>query len=172
MFENLITSEFKQIFKDSIDTLLAQNSLTVPCLLTYENSKRDLCYNCEFDPISQRSANRHKSGGPIYFARETICPVCNGFGYVDTVSDERVNLAIIFDSKYWLNWGSDSARISTGMVQSISSIELLPKFKNCKEMIMDTNLANYENYRYSLAGDPQPAGLGSNDYIIAMWTRS
>ena len=172
MFENLITPQFKQIFKDSINTLLAENSLTVPCKLVYENIKRDFCYNCEFDPISQRSSNRHKTGGPIYFARETICPVCNGYGYINTVNDETINIAIIFDSKYWLNWGSNSARISDGMVQSICSIDLLPKFKNCKEMIIDTNLSNYDNYRYSLAGEPEPVGLGSNDYIISMWKRS
>ena len=31
MFDNIITPEFKQLFKSSIDTLLAQNALTVPC---------------------------------------------------------------------------------------------------------------------------------------------
>ena len=172
MFDNLITPEFKKIFKDSIDTLIAQNGLSVPCTLKYENSKRDLCYNCEFDPISQRSANRPKANPSVYFARETICPVCNGYGYIDTSTDETVHLAIIFDSKYWLNWDSKSARVSDGMIQSISKIDTLPKFKNCKEMIMDTNLSGYDNYRYSLAGDPNPAGLGSNDYIITMWQRS
>ena len=39
-------------------------------------------------------------------------------------------------------------------------------------MIMDTTLSGYDNYRYSLAGEPNPAGLGSNDYIITMWQRS
>lgn len=172
MFENLITSEFKKLFTDSIDTLLAQNSLSVPCTLKYENTKRDLCYNCEFDPISQKSANMPKSGGPVPFARHTTCPVCNGFGYIDTASDETVYLGIIFDSKYWLNWDSKTMRIPDGMVQSLSKIDILPKLKNCKEMIMDTDISNYENYRYTLAGDPQPAGLGSNDYIICMWQRS
>jgi hypothetical protein len=172
MFENLITPQFKQIFKDSIDTLLAQNSLSVPCTLKYENTKRDLCYNCEFDAISNRSANIPKANAPVGFARFTVCPVCHGFGYIDKSSDETIYLAIIFDSKYWLNWDSNTVKISDGMVQSLSKIDVLPKLKNCKEMIMDTNLSNYDNYRYSLAGDPQPAGLGSNDYIISMWQRS
>ena len=72
MFDNLITPEFKKVFKDSIDTLIAQNSLSVPCTLKYENSKRDLCYNCEFDPISQRSANRPKANPTINFP-EKVC---------------------------------------------------------------------------------------------------
>ena len=38
-------------------------------------------------------------------------------------------------------------------------------------MIMD-NIATYGHYNYSRAGEPQPVGLGSNDYIITMWQKS
>ena len=54
------------------------------------------------------------------------------------------------------------------MAQSISKIDTLAKIKNCKEMIIDTSISAYDNYRYSLAGEPTPVGLGSNDYIITM----
>jgi len=172
MFDNLITPEFKKIFKDSIDTLLAQQALTVPCLFKYENTKKELCFNCEYDAINQKSSGQPKPNAMMPFPRGSICPACRGFGSIDTTSDERVYLAIIFDSKYWLNWGSQSVNVSDGMVQSLSKIDTLPKIKTCKEIIMDTDLSNYDNYRYSLAGEPQPAGLGSNDYIISMWKRS
>ena len=172
MFDNIITPEFKQLFKSSIDTLLAQNALTVPCKIQYENTKRNLCYNCEFDPINQKSANRPKNNANIYFPINTICPVCNGFGYVDTTSDETVYLAIIFDNKYFLNWGSNAINVSDGLVQSICSINLLPKIKEAKQLIIDNNIAGYDHYIYARAGDPQPAGLGSNDYIITMWKKS
>ena len=172
MFEHLITTEFKRIFRDSIDTLLVPNAFTVTCLLKYENTKKDLCFNCEFDAISQRAANRPKPAASIPFARETICPVCNGFGYIDTTTDEKINMAIIFDSKYWLNWGSKSVNIPDGMVQSLCSIDLLPKLKNCQRMIVDADISQYGNYSYSLYSDPEPVGLGSHDYIISMWQRS
>ena len=90
MFDKVITPEFKKLFKDSIDTLLAANALTVPCTLEFESIKRDLCYNCEFDPITQRSANKPKPNPHVYFAHETICPVCNGFGFIDSSKDEIV----------------------------------------------------------------------------------
>lgn len=172
MFDKIITKEFKKLFNSAIDTLLAENALTVPCKLKFESTKRDLCYNCVFDPMANRSANIKKDNAPIHFHDYGICPVCNGFGYVDTARDEIINLAIIFDSKYWLNWGSRSMNIPEGMVQSLSSITLLPKIRNCKEMVMDTSLSEYGNYNYSRAGDPEPVGLGSNDYIITMWQRS
>lgn len=172
MFDNLITPEFKKVFKDSIDTILSQNALTVPCLLKYQNTKKELCFNCEYDSISQKSANIPKNNAVVSFPRGSICPACRGFGYIDTTNDEKVDLAIIFDSKYWLNWGSKTMNIPDGMVQCLCKIDLLPKIKTCKEMIIDTNLSNYDNYRYSLAGDPQPAGFGSHDYLISMWQRS
>ena len=172
MFDKVITPEFKKLFKDSIDTLLATNALSVPCTLKFESINRELCYNCEFDPITKRSANIPKDSPTIAFAHQSICPVCNGFGFIDKAKDEIITLGIIFDSKYWMNWGSESINISDGMVQSICSITLLPKIKNCKEMIIDNNISTYGNYRYSRAGEPNPVGLGSNDYIITMWQKS
>lgn len=172
MFDNLITPEFKQIFNNSIDTLLSQHSLSVPCLLTYNNSKKDLCYNCEFDAISNRSSNMPKIDAVVNFPRFTMCPVCNGFGYIDTSTQDSIYLAIIFDSKYWLNWNSKTVKIADNMIQTISKIDLLPKIKGCKEMIINSNLSAYDNYRYALAGDPEPVGLGSHDYIVCMWTKS
>lgn len=172
MFNNLISAEFKQLFKDSIDTLLAQNSLSVPCRIKYENIKRDICYNCEFDPINQQSANIPKSSAQINFPINTICPVCQGFGFIDTLSDEVVHLAIIFDSKYFLNWGSNTVNISDGIIQSLCSISLLPKLKEAKQLIMDTTISNYAHFTYTRASDPQPVGLGANDYIITMWRKS
>lgn len=172
MFEDLNFPELKTLFNQGIDAILAQNALTVPCIFKYETTKRDLCHNCTFNSINNRSSNRYNGTGPVFFPDNTTCPICRGFGYVDTSADETINMAIIFDSKYWLNWDSKSARISDGMIQSISSIALLPKIKNCKEIIVDTNISDYENYRYSLEADPQPVGLGSNDYIVSMWQRS
>lgn len=172
MFDNIITPQFKQLFKDSINTLIAQNALTVPCTIEYENTKRNLCYNCEFDPIHQCSANMPKNGSLVSFPVNTICPVCNGIGYIDNINSELVYLAIIFDSKYFLNFGSKVVNVSDGLVQSLCAISLLPKLKEAKHIIIDNNIATYGHYRYTRAGDPQPIGLGSNDYIITMWQQS
>ena len=172
MFENLNITELKKLYNQGIDTILADNGFTVPCLFKYETTKRDLCHNCHFSSVTNSSSNRYNNTGPISFPDGTTCPICRGFGYIDTSSDETIYLAILFDSKYWLNWDSKSMRISDGMVQSLSKIDILPKIKNCKEIIVDTTLSNYDNYIYKLAGEPQPVGLGSNDYIISMWKRS
>ena len=57
------------------------------------------------------------------------------------------------------------------MIQTICSIEYLPKIINCKEIIVNKNLNEYGNYNYSRAGDPEPVGLGDHDYIVTLWKR-
>jgi hypothetical protein len=86
-------------------------------------------------------------------------------------SSETVYLACIFDSKYWMNWSSKTVNIPDGMVQTICKVELLPKIRNASEIIIDSKISKYGNYTYERAGDPEPAGLGNNSYIITMWKR-
>jgi hypothetical protein len=172
MFDKLITPEFKQIYKDAIDTLLGStNSLSVPCTLKFDSMNKQFCDNCIFDPIQQRSSNRYNNTGLAPFPEYSICPVCQGQGMIDKSRDETIYMAVLFDQKYWLNWGSKSVNINDGMIQTICSIEYLPKIINCKEIIVNKNLNEYGNYNYSRAGDPEPVGLGDHDYIVTLWKR-
>jgi hypothetical protein len=57
------------------------------------------------------------------------------------------------------------------MVQTICKIDLIGKIRNASEIIIDSNLNKYGNYKYERAGDPEPVGLGDNSYIITMWKR-
>ena len=171
-FDAAISPAFKNTFNQAIDALLANTALSVPCVLNYATSNISLCSNCLYDPISQRSLNRYNQTGQAPFADNSICPVCNGYGTIDTAKSETVYLGVIFDSKYWLKWSSNSVNIADGSVQTICNISLLPKIKNAQNMTMDKNISAYGNYTYVTAGDPQPAGLGDNRYIITMWSRS
>lgn len=170
-FVGIIDSQFKQTFKDAIDAILAETALTVPCTIQYGSSNNTLCPNCVYDPISQRSLNKYNGSGSNPFTTDTICPVCNGYGMIDKSTDEIIHLAVIFDSKYWLNWNNsnNSIHITSGMVQTICSIELLPKIKNAQSITMNNNIKNYGGYLYNRAGEPEPCGLGDHNYIITMW---
>lgn len=173
-FESIISSEFKQTFNNAIDALLKDTALTVPCKLMYSGLQNNTtyCNNCIFDPISKLSANIYNGTGPSPFTEKTICPVCMGIGLVQQDSYETISLAVIFDSKYFMNIRSGSAiNIPDGSVQTICSIDYLPKIRNANELVVDTNIAHYGDYTYERSGDPMPAGLGSNKYIITMWKR-
>ena len=171
-FDAAISPLFKNTFNQAIDALLSSTALSVPCILTYATPNISLCGNCLYDPISQRSLNKYNQTGPAPFANNSICPVCNGYGTIDTAKTEIVYLGVIFDSKYWFKWSSNSINIADGSVQTICNISLLPKIKNAQNMTMDKNISAYGDYTYVTAGDPQPAGLGDNRYIITMWSRS
>lgn len=172
-FSNLINNDFKNLYKNAIDSLLENTALSVPCLFKYSGANSvGYCNNCIFDTISHLSSNKYNGSGPSPFPEGSICPVCIGAGTVASkASTETIYLACIFDSKYWINVPPKTLNISDGMVQTICKVELLPKIRNVTEIIIDTNIAKYGNYAYERATDPQPMGLGSNAYIMTMWNR-
>lgn len=171
MFDKILDKNFKNLYNQAIDHLIGQKGFAVPCSLIYDSLKKGSCPNCFFDPILNRSSNRYNQTGPAPFADGSICPVCIGNGIIDMTKQEVIYLSVIFDSKYWLNWNSNSVNIADNKAQSICKIELLPKLQNCKEIIMDTSTSAYGDRRYSRINEPQICGLGQNRYIITMWEK-
>ena len=45
------------------------------------------------------------------------------------------------------------------------------QLRAANDLKIDSDLKNHGNYIYERASDPEPAGLGSADYIITMWKR-
>lgn len=172
IFSGLINNEFKGLYDQAIDALLDNNSLTVPCSIYYNTPNDSFCTNCLFDSINNRSLNIYNNTGPVPFPENGICSICNGYGKIEKTKSEIIYLGVIFDSKYWLNWNSKTVNISDGAVQTICKIELFPKLINAQYMTMDTSIQAYRSYKYALAGDPAPCGLGNNRYIITMWSRA
>jgi hypothetical protein len=173
IFDSLINTDFKNTFNNAIDALLLQTALTVPCKLLYSGQQNNTyCNNCIFDPISKLSANIYNSTGPVPFTENSICPVCMGMGLKTSDAYETVYLAVIFDSKYFMNITSkNTINVVDGMVQTICHTTLLPKLRNANELIVDTNIEAYGEYAYQRASDPTPVGLGDNRYIMTMWKR-
>lgn len=175
MFENLITSQHKEIFNQAIDAILAKNALSIPCQLIFgeNNTQSNLCNNCRLDPITQLSSNIYNGTGPVSFSEGQICPVCLGAGYTSSSEHtEKINLGVIFDSKYWLKTSSsDIVKIPDGMIQTICSSSLLTKIINAKYLVIDTSIQHPGVYSYERDGDPNPCGFGDTNYIFTMWKR-
>ena len=168
----IITNQFKNLFNTMIDEILSTHGLTIQCRLIYPNTNPDLCPNCIFDIVSSRSSNIFNNTGPSPFSDLTMCPVCNGAGFVSGKKEELVTLAVIYDSKYWMNWKYNSVNISDGMIQTICHSALLPKIRNAEKIVVDLSKENYGSYLYVRSSDPELAGLGDNRYIITMWKRT
>jgi hypothetical protein len=172
-FSNLISKQLKNIFNKSIDSLLENNALSLPCKIIYDNLiNNTYCDNCIFDNISLLSSNIYNGSGPAPFAEGGVCPVCLGTGFLKNgSSSETIFLSFIFDSKYFLNINNSVVNIPNNSIQSLCNISLLSKIKTCKEIIFDNSLSQLGNFVYERASDPQPLGLGDNRYIITLWKK-
>lgn len=167
---NIITPDLKNLYKSMIDELLRSGSLSLPCKLIYEGSSFTECSNCYIDPISHKSSNIYKSGGPIQFGDGQICPYCRGLGGVYGENYDTLDLLVIFDYKYWINFNS-KIHSPDGLVQTISKLEDYPKIKNCNKIIIDTTIQNYTESFYQRNSEPEPCGFGESSYFFTYWKK-
>lgn len=173
-YPNLLGKPFNDLFNSMIDTLLDQNGLSVKCTLRYSSpiQVNRLCDNCIYSGITNSSTGEYVFGGPIPFPSGSVCPVCMGMGRIiidDT--QEIVDMMVVFDSKFFINFSTESLKIPNSFAQTISCISLYPKIKNAHEIILDNSLASISNQIYERVGDPQPMGLGKNKYLLTTWKK-
>lgn len=167
---NIISKELKSLYKQFIDELLRENSLSLPCKLVYDSSLFVECPNCNTDPVSHKSSNTYKENGPLVFADGQICPYCRGLGGSYQDASEIINMLVIFDYKYWMDFDS-KVHQPDGMVQTISKLEDYSKIKNCNKIIIDTNLSNYTENYFQRNSDPRPCGFGESSYFFTLWKK-
>lgn len=161
--------DLQNIYNTQMDLLLANTGLTTKCLFNYGVSKKNICPNCIYDSNLKKSSNQYKPGGPRPFVSGRICPYCNGVGFYGNTQVEEVYLAVIWDYKDWIIKPINIEN-PTGMIQTICDRSYYSKFKKCKDMTVVYSTSN-TNPLFELAEDPNPAGLGDNNYLITNWKR-
>jgi hypothetical protein len=170
-FSGIIDSNLKAVFNNAISAILADGALTIPCTLDYGVTKYENCANCVFDPIGRKSANRFQDGGPVPFPYGGVCPLCNGGGRRGLVSTENVSLAVVFDTRHFLEI-STPVNTADGFIQTIANKEMTPKLARAKEIVVATDVSGYFSHRYQRVSEPTPVGLGGNDFVFCTWRRS
>jgi hypothetical protein len=154
----------KNIYANQIDQILSIQGLTINCILDYGISKKNICPNCIFDSNTNKSSNQYKPGGPIEFDFGRLCPYCNGIGYYgENNRQEDVHLAVLWDSKSWINFSSN-IQSSAGYIQTISSSDVINKLESANSLWINGD-------SYQLDGKPNYVGLGDNKYIICTWKK-
>lgn len=162
-------TELQAIYKTQMDQLLSPTGLTTKCLLNFGTTKKNLCINCVYDPILKKSANKYKTGGPRPFIMGMVCPYCKGAGFYGNTQVEEVYLAVIWDYKDWLI-KPINVENAKGMVQTICDRTLFHKIRQCENMTV-VYTDNTNNPLFELLEEPNPAGLGDNNYLISTWKR-
>ena len=163
---NIITAEFKKLFEIAIDQIISDTGLTTKCTLYFDSSNNMLCNNCIIDHISGRSSNRYNNTGPSPFGNGSVCPVCVGFWYKNITKQEDIYLALLLDSKSWVNWGSINVKIPNLAAQTLSDISTQNSIMSCTYM----TLYNQQS-RYQKASHPELLGFSNKKYILTNWTK-
>jgi len=160
----------KSLYNNQMDMLLANTGLATEITFTFGVSRKQLCPNCIFDPNLKKSANKYKTGGPTPFDLGKICPYCNGIGYYGETNTETGYFAIIWDYNKWINPPSNIA-ISDGMIQTICDKTYLPSIRQCKDITVLYPSGSNKKHKFQLFAEPNPAGLGDNNYLITIWKK-
>lgn len=165
---NIISKQLKDTYRMMIDEVLSEHGLTNQCTFYYKNSSIEYCDNCIFDTITKVSSNMYNGTGPIPFVNNTICPQCMGLGQKqNNEKTKNITLAVLFDSKYFLNFDSQVVNVPNIFIQTICSIKYANDIRNASSM----SIANLPNIYYERIGDINPVGLGDLDYIFTNWKK-
>lgn len=168
-FDGLISTAFKQLFIDAIDSLLSDTSLTVPCQLIYSNSKFTECPNCLLNNMTGKSSGQYKTGGPIPFSAG-VCPYCHSLGRVTDEQTETLYFGVIWDSKQFL--GKFPVGNPNEFVQTVSKKTTYDEIKRANQIIIDTGITDYTKNKFERVSEPAFVEFGSSSYIITTWKRT
>jgi len=168
-----IDDEVKAIIQDGLDDLITELGKT--CTLVYPPSRYESCPNCLYDPMSEKSSNRYRAGGPIEFADGSICPYCNGRGRIATETTEDVELLCELNPKKFtvpvpgLLLGN---RQPDALLQTKGFIKDWPKVEKCDYLLYQKTLAGLGPRRYKLAGEPNDvSNIIQDRYFVCLWER-
>lgn len=152
----------QKIYGNTIDLLLAQDGLSTECTLVYGISDKEICPNCLFDSLTNKSANKYKDGGPLPFDVGVLCPYCYGLGYAGKENSfSNIYLVVLWDSKTWINFNTD-IKNTDDYVQTICSIDLKNKIEAANHILI-------KDKKFERQGSANYSGLGDNKYIITTW---
>lgn len=161
--------DLKKIYNKQIDLLLASSGLATEVEFNFGITNTSVCPNCIYDANLKKSSGKYKTGGPIPFPIGKLCPYCNGSGSYGIIKSESGYLAIIWDYKKWIN-PPPQIDNPDGYIQTICDKTYLTNIKTCKDLTVLYN-QNGSNPVFQLFGEPNPAGLGDNNYLICLWKK-
>lgn len=147
-----------------MDSFIDDTSLGTQCQLIYPPIPSE-CPNCIIDPASGRSSGKYKSGGPIPFPANTICPWCGSEGSRLEPSTENIRLRTYPSQKDWQNIGMDFKDVA-GVVQIIGYMSDLPKVMRAQRLIIYIDLQDLCQWICEVASEGIPWGFGSRYFIM------
>lgn len=170
-FSGIITSAMKTLFNNAINAMLASDACGRTCRIYYGITKYETCSDCSGNPIGKKNSNAYIAGGYAPVGSTNQCPTCHGEGKRPVESTEDVVLCTIFDYKKFAPMGTTFSIAEGSFAQTLCHISLLPKLKNANYILLNNTISPYSEHKFQRFGEPEPCGLGSDDYILTLWKR-
>lgn len=162
--------DLSTVYNDTIDYLVSQCGLGLPCKLVKSEGECITCPNCVYNPITKKSLNKYKAGGPIPFSNGTVCPFCLGKGQSTEKFEEYITMLVCWDKKRDINiFNINELQIPHGGVQSVCKIEYYLKVISADFVYFNVCDGCIDPDRYKMFGKPQPVGVGRPKFIITTW---
>lgn len=158
--------ELEEWVADSyIDGPLGQN-----CTLIYPD-KWTQCDNCIMDLATQRSSNVYKSGGPVTFPANSLCPRCNGEGRSQVPVTETVRLRVYWNRSGWIDIGVKIAN-PDGVAMCMGYASDIQRVERANKIILNADLTSTRVYECVREGEAKPYGMRRNRYFIQYMRRT
>ena len=104
----------------------------------------------------------YRIGGPEFFEKNMVCPVCQGKGTFEEVVTEEDILIVLFDSKQWFSPGNVSYLPDNSAMVIGNRRRTWNKMQQCTRIILNTDIYN-EQTKYRKQGEIYPVGLFNGD---------
>jgi hypothetical protein len=141
------------------------------CTLLYPSQTVD-CPNCIYDPTTQRSSNKFKTGGPRPFPNGTICPVCRGTGKLTQQPTAVIKLELSWNPRQWI-FVPENIVEPNSWVQTKGFLTDIDKVLRSRKIVVQLSIPPYSTYIYELSGEPfDSAKISPGRYFTAMWKRT
>lgn len=170
IFNNINYSGLQTLFTDAITSMIDSSACTVPCTLTYGDTRYEDCINCVYDPIGRKSANTYQAGGPIPFHFGTICPMCGGNGKRPVESTEDIEVLLVYNPKDFINFDM-SVNINDGYIQTMAKVDMMSQFRRAKTIKVSTDIDGHFTRTYERVQEPTPCGFGNSAFAVCTWKR-
>lgn len=163
----VITQELVDIFQGRIDAMINQLGKNVTLIF---DADREVCPNCEFDPIRKRSSGRPKAGGPRPFIRGRTCPYCKGKGFVESQNQKCIKALTRWNPKDAIQYGI-SVRRNKDIVRLKTFTSDYDDLIRAKYALANADIASVDRFMVRLKQAPVVTGLRESRYCISFWER-
>ena len=150
------------------------------CLLEYPQEDSE-CPNCFFDPVTKRSTDIYRAGGPIPFEDYTTCPHCGGAGRSAIAPNtESIRLRVYWKPSNWTDFGRAAPDVTSNPLMGspeavcriIGYMEDLPKVERAAYLLIQSGLQTTRRWRCERDGEARPHGFRGNRYFQQVLKRA